>query len=111
MLDMDMSDRAAMSMRETQYAIFELKATQAQEKAVEERTDGKTRDFIKYCNIPGLCVPTRNIFKHKGFIVEKEPDAKKNRKKKQPRQDRLKYSQKGTGHAKRKGNTNDKRGG
>ena len=52
MLDVDQSDRAVMSMWETQYAIFELKAAQAQEKAVEESTDGKSRDFMKYCNIP-----------------------------------------------------------
>ena len=40
-LDMDPSDRAVMSTRETTYAIFELKAAQAQDKAVEERTDEK----------------------------------------------------------------------
>ena len=34
MLDMDPPDRAVMSMRETQYAIFELKTAQAQDKAV-----------------------------------------------------------------------------
>ena len=38
-MDMDQSDRAATRMRETQYAIFELKEAQAQDKAVEERTD------------------------------------------------------------------------
>ena len=43
MLDMDPSDRAVMSMRETKYTIFELNAAQAQEKVLEERTDGKTR--------------------------------------------------------------------
>ena len=59
MLDMNPSDSAVMSMRETQYAIFELKAAQAQDKVVEERTDRKTKDFKKYCNIPGRCVPTR----------------------------------------------------
>jgi hypothetical protein len=68
MLDMDPSDREVMSMRKTQYAIFELKLAQAQDKAVEERTDWKTRDFIKHFNIPGMCLPTRKVFKHKGCI-------------------------------------------
>ena len=66
MLDMDPSDRTLMSMQETQYAIFDLKAAQAQDKAVEERIDRQTRDFIKYRNIPGMCVPTRNAFEHEG---------------------------------------------
>ena len=70
MLDMDPSDRAVMSMRETQYTIFELEATQVQDKAVEERTDGKTRDFIKYCNILGMCVQTRYVFEYEGCIEE-----------------------------------------
>ena len=70
MLDMDPSDRAVMSMRETQYAIFELKAAQTQYKTVEERTDRKTRDFTKYCNIPRMGVPTRNVFKHEGCLEE-----------------------------------------
>ena len=70
MLDMDTSDRAVMSRRETQYTIFELKAAQAQDKAVEERTDWKTKDFKKYCIIPGMCVPTRKVFKHEGCIEE-----------------------------------------
>ena len=47
MLDMDPSDVAVMSMRETQYAIFELKAAQAQDKAAEKRTNGKTKDAKK----------------------------------------------------------------
>ena len=77
MLDMYPSDRTVMSMQETQYAIFELKAAQAQDKAVEERTDGKTRDFIKYCNIPGMCVPMRNVFEHEGCIEEERTQRKK----------------------------------
>ena len=48
MLDMDPSDRVVMSMQETKCAIFELKAAHAQNKAVEERTDGKTKDFIEH---------------------------------------------------------------
>ena len=70
MLDMDPADVAVMSMRETQYAIFELKASQTQDKAVEERTNGKTKDFKKYCNILGMCVPTMNVFEHEGCIEE-----------------------------------------
>ena len=35
MLDMDQSYRAVMSMQETQYTIFELKAAHTQDKAVE----------------------------------------------------------------------------
>ena len=70
MLDMDTSFRVMTSTRETKYAILELKAAQAQDKAVEERTDGKTKDFKKYCNIPGMCVPTGNMFKHEGCIEE-----------------------------------------
>ena len=53
-------------MREMQYAIYELKASQAEDKAVDKRTDGKTKYLIKYCNIPGICVPTRNVFQHEG---------------------------------------------
>ena len=64
----------------TQYAIFELKASQAHDKTVEERTDGKTRDFIKYCNIPGKYVSTRNVFKYKGYIKEERAERKKSRK-------------------------------
>ena len=82
MLDVDLSDRAVMSMRETQYAIFELKATQAKDKVVEERTDGKTKDFKKYCSIPGMCVPIRNVFKHKDCIEEGRPRRKKKQEKK-----------------------------
>ena len=70
MLDMDPSDRAVMSMRETQYAIFELKAAQTQDKAVEERTNKKTKDFKEYCKTNGMCVPMRNVFDHKSCIEE-----------------------------------------
>ena len=74
---MDPSDRAVMSMRETQYVVFELKAAQAQDKAVEEKTTGKTKDFKKYCKIPKRCVPTRNMFNHEGCIEEERVQRKK----------------------------------
>ena len=45
MLDMDPADMAVTSMRETQYAIFELKAAKAQDKAVEERMNRETKYF------------------------------------------------------------------
>ena len=61
---MDPSDRAVMSMQETKYSIFELIAAQAQDKAVEERTQAKTRDFIEHCKIPVMCVPARNVSEH-----------------------------------------------
>ena len=83
MLDMNPSDRAVMSMRETQYAIFELKVAQAQDKTVEERTDGETRDLTEHYKIPGLCVLTRNVFEHDGCI-EEERARRKNKKRKQP---------------------------
>ena len=54
-LDIDLSDSAVMSMRETQYVIFEQKAVQAQDKAVAKRTDGKTRDFKEHCKISEMC--------------------------------------------------------
>ena len=82
MLDMDPSDRAVMRMQQTQYVIFELKAAQAQDKAVDERTDGKTINLIKYCNIPWMCVPIRNVFKHKDCIEEGRPRRKKKQEKK-----------------------------
>ena len=78
-LDMDPSDRVVMSMQETQYVIFELQPAQAQDKAVKERTDGKMIDFIKYCNIPGMCVPTRKVFERKGCIEEERSRHKKTR--------------------------------
>ena len=106
MLDMDPLDSVVMSMRKIQYAIFELKAAQAQDKAVEERTDGKTRDFIKYCNIPGMCVPMRNVFEHEGCIEEERVRHRKQEKTAASRQAQINW--KGTGHAKRKGNTNNK---
>ena len=68
-----------MSMKETQYAIFKPKAARAQDKAVEERTDGKTKDFKTHCNIPGMCVPTRNMFEHEGCIEEERARRKKTR--------------------------------
>ena len=70
MLDMDPSDRAVMSMRETHYAIFELKAAHTQDKTVEERTNGKTKDFKEYCKTNGMCVPTRNMFDHEVCLEE-----------------------------------------
>ena len=74
-LDMDPADVAVMSMRETQYAIFELKAAKSQDKAVEERTHRETKNFKHYCNMPGICVPTMKVFKHEGCI-EEERDKK-----------------------------------
>ena len=80
MLDINPSDRAVMSMRETQYAIFELKAAQAQDKAVEERRNGKTKDFKEYCKIPKRCVPTRNMFNHEGCIERERHQHKRQEK-------------------------------
>ena len=80
MLDMDPVDVVVMSMRETQYAIFELKAAKAQDKAVEERTNRETKDFKQYCNMPGMCVPTMNVFEHKDGIVEEKDERKKREK-------------------------------
>ena len=77
---MDPSDRAVMSMRETKYAIFELKVAQAQDKAVEERTNWKTKDFKEYCKIPGICVPTRNVFNCRDCIEEERAQHKKQEK-------------------------------
>ena len=45
MLDVDPADIAVTSMRETQYAIFERKVAQDQDKTVTERTDGKEKNF------------------------------------------------------------------
>ena len=76
--DMDPVDVAVMSIKETQYAIFELKAAKAQDKAVEKRTNRATKDFKEYFNIPGMCVPTTKAFEHKGCIEEeREEQAKK----------------------------------
>ena len=58
-LDIDLSDSAVMSMRETQYVIFQQKAVQAQDKAVAKRTDSKARNFREHCKIPVMCVPTK----------------------------------------------------
>jgi hypothetical protein len=80
MLDMDQSDRIVMNMQERQYIIFELKAAHSQDNAVEEITDRGTRDVIEHCRIPGMCVPTRNISKHKSYIEEERARRKKRRK-------------------------------
>ena len=41
--------------------------------------DGKTKDFKKYCNIPGICVPTMNVFKHEDCIEEERDERKKSK--------------------------------
>ena len=74
---MNPSDRAVMSMRETHYAISGLKAGQAQDKAVEERTSGKTKDFREYCKTTGMFVPTRTVFDHEGYTEEERAQRKK----------------------------------
>ena len=56
MLDMDPVDVAVTSIREAQYAIFELKAVKAQDNAVEERTNKETKYFKQYRNMPGMYV-------------------------------------------------------
>ena len=66
-------------MRKTQYVIFGLKAAQAQDKALEERIDGKTKDFKKYCNIPGMCISAINVFEQKDRIEEERAECKKAR--------------------------------
>ena len=108
MLDMDLADAAVMSMGETQYAIFELKSAQAQDKAAEERTDGKTKDFKKYCNIPVMCVSTMNVFEHKGCLEEEKHKLKNNKRKKLPRQKRSKSNWQGKSHIKQTGSTSGK---
>ena len=52
MLDMDPVDVTVMSTRETQYAIFELKAAKAQDKAVEERTNREAKYFKNTATCP-----------------------------------------------------------
>ena len=79
-LDMDPVDVAVMSIRETQYAIFKLKAVKAQDNAVEERTNKETKDFKQYCNIPGICVPTMICFEQEGCIEEERDEQKNHRK-------------------------------
>ena len=68
MLDMDPADVKVVSMRETQYAIFGLKAAKAQDNVVEERTNKETKYFKEYCNMPGMCVPTTKVFEHSYLI-------------------------------------------
>ena len=45
MLDTDPVDVAVMSIRETQYAVFELKAAKAEDNTVEESTNKEAKDF------------------------------------------------------------------
>ena len=77
MMDMDPVDVAVMSIRETQYAIFKLKAVKAQDNAVEERTNKETKDFREYCNMPSICVPTTKAFEHKDCIEEERDEQRK----------------------------------
>jgi hypothetical protein len=80
MLDMDPAGIAVMSIRETQYAIFELKAAKSQDKAVDKRTNRATKDFKEYCNIPGMCVPTTKAYEHEGCIEEEREERKRQEK-------------------------------
>ena len=99
MLDMDPADVAVMSIRETQYAIFKLKAAKAQDNAVEERTNKETKDFKRYCNMPGMYVLTMKVFEHEGCI-EEERDERKNGRKELPRRKRSKSSWQKKNHIK-----------
>ena len=54
-----------------------VKAAQAQDKAVEERTNGKRQDLQEYCKTPGICVPARNMFDHESCIDEERAQRKK----------------------------------
>ena len=77
MLDMDPVDVAVMSIRETQYAIFKLKAAKAQDNTVEERTNKETTYFKQYYNMPGMCIPTMKVFEHEGCIEEERDKRRK----------------------------------
>ena len=79
MLDMYPVDVAVMSIRETQYAVFELKAAKAQGNVAEKQTNKVTTDFKEYRNMSGMCVSTTKAFEHEDCIEEERAKHKKMR--------------------------------